>query len=548
MQTETSSVAQTIAPAWKRALGAATSSAPGRYIASLLRTGEANDQKSITTDGKMLFALLALILLGPYLPILSLVEVIGIDVADGFTEARLDNLALPLVGLFVAIRALVTRRVHLPIHLIWYIAFLAWIALMTVVWWSNMPSEYAGENARGIGLLKSVDAYGRPATILLIAANVRITRQDFKLLVQLVLGVGLLLGIISAAQLLDTTSEFTNKFLFNHYDNNPGPHFWKVLNQGRVAALMPQLSTLGMYAVLGLALLAAQVMGSRSVSSIWLYAILSGGVFLAGMLSGSKVFVGGTGMLAVGLVLFIRSIQRDSLPKIVAGLAAILIVWGIGFEVFPQSARAVAGLAVPRPPTAVVSVPDVLDPVAEPGAEPGGDSSGESDGSGLFDEVKPAAVYDRFFERFYIAYLASRFDSTKGKVFRTGATDIAGDYPITGLGLNVVNRTTDSMALGIFIMGGTIGSVLYLGTLAALAVGLLRIAKRKDDPDSAAMARVLLILTIAFLVMSVGFHTFIQDRAGDAYWLFVGLLLGPLAFRTGSSSSIPATTENLDEA
>ena len=126
-------------------------------------------------------------------------------------------------------------------------------------------------------------------------------------------------------------------------------------------------------------------------------------------------------------------------------------------------------------------------------------------------------------------YLASRFDTTDGKIFRTGATDIATEYPATGLGLNVVNRTTDSMALGIFIMGGAIGSFLYLGALAAMGIGLLRIAKHAADPESAGMAKMLLTLTVIFLVMSIGFHTFIQDRAGDAYWLLAGLMVGPLA-------------------
>ena len=67
--------------------------------------------------------------------------------------------------------------------------------------------------------------------------------------------------------------------------------------------------------------------------------------------------------------------------------------------------------------------------------------------------------------------------------------------------------------------------------LTAVAIGLWRLIRRNYDPDVTAVAKVMLILTVVFLAISVGFHTFIQDRAGDAYWLVIGLLLGPLTSR-----------------
>ena len=50
----------------------------------------------------------------------------------------------------------------------------------------------------------------------------------------------------------------------------------------------------------------------------------------------------------------------------------------------------------------------------------------------------------------------------------------------------------------------------------------------------------LLLLTFAYFIIAIGFHTLIQDRAGDAYWILVGLLLGPLYLRKGDT---PAPTE-----
>ena len=619
-------------------------SALGRYINVVGHSNEREDQTVSTFDGKVLFALTALILLGPYLPFLSLTRFVGIGIFGSGVEARLDNLALPLVGLYFIGRSLVSSKLILPIHLIMYVAFLLWVAFVTLIWWSNMPAEFDGQNARGVGLLRAIDAYGRPAAVLLIAANVRITRRDFTLLIRLILGVGLLLGVIAAGQLLETTNGPVNKFLFAYYDNHSGNHFWMVLNQGRVAALMPQLSTLGMYVVLALGLLVAQVIGGRSISSAWIYGVLVGGVFLAGILSGSKVFVGGTGMLAVGMILFLRSVRRESIRKIIVGTLAILLVSFASFQIFPQQTKGIVGLAIPRPTEVTVNdsidsltsdqlieldnqlVTGVIDPdsastramidrLAGSGdpisptelvdgvldltgqdtrsallelAEIGGDLTFDTTSqrtesedriarmlslsvasreyqlieldnqlaAGVIDadeyqkirdrilynplrpteksfveNLYPSSLYDRYLRRFYTVYLASRFDTTDGKVFRTGATDIAADYPLTGLGLNVVNRTTDSMALGIFIMGGLVGSLLYLATLLVLTLNLLRIVRRRDDLESAAIATVLLILTGAFLVMSIGFHTLIQDRAGDAYWLIVGLVLGPLAFQ-----------------
>ena len=135
-------------------------------------------------------------------------------------------------------------------------------------------------------------------------------------------------------------------------------------------------------------------------------------------------------------------------------------------------------------------------------------------------------------------YFAGRFDPDTGKVFRNGAVDIAQDYPITGLGMSVVNRTTDSMLLGIVIMSGVVGFTLYSIAIGLVLWRLWQISVSDQDRELKALARTLTLLTIVFVVISVAFHTLIQDRAGDAYWLLVGLVIGPLAMKTGTAGEL----------
>ena len=214
-----------------------------------------------------------------------------------------------------------------------------------------------------------------------------------------------------------------------------------------------------------------------------------------------------------------------------------MIVWPFIQVAYPQQANRIVGRISPQATEpSVVSPPPGLSLATDPISE--GDIVGPTGEGGQNDFVVDRALTylgRRFVEPFYDIYLAPRFDRDTGKVFRTGAVDIALEYPSMGLGLNVVNRTTDSMALGVFIMSGAIGSTLYLAMLLLLSIRLFRISRLKFDPDVAATARVLLILTVVFLIVSVAFHTFIQDRAGDAYWLLAGVVIGPMAMRTHKS-------------
>jgi len=85
-------------------------------------------------------------------------------------------------------------------------------------------------------------------------------------------------------------------------------------------------------------------------------------------------------------------------------------------------------------------------------------------------------------------------------------------------------------------MSGVVGGALYLAAIGAATWRLYVVSRTNLDADLAALARVMVILSLVFLAAAVGFHTFIQDRAGDAYWMVTGLLIGPLAVRRQSAA------------
>jgi hypothetical protein len=434
----------------------------------------------LSPDGRLLVALLALILLGPYVPLLEYLGPLGSF--ESQPKIRLDNIAVPLAAAYFLFRELVAGRLIINLTLAFYGAFLAWLTFMTLIYWTGLPGEYFGSETRGIGLLRGFDAYSRPLAVLIIGVYSKTSAYDLRTIVRLTLGVALLLGVIAMAQIYAPLSATVNEFLFNYYDNNPGRHFWVVLQQERVAALMPQLSTLGMYMVLALGLLVAQLMGGRAIKSPVLFSVIVVSTIMGGVMSGSKVFIAGIAILGIATMLRLGLVRRGSGAKILMTIGVLVVMWVIALQLFPTQTGRVVGRM------------------------------------NLGQQVD--AIQTQF--------IAPRFDPNTGKVFRSGAMDVARDYPVTGLGLFVVGRTTDSMVVGIFIMGGAIGSILYLAMLVVMSNRLIRVGRSRFDPEVAAIARALLVLTIIFSIAAIGFHTFIQDRAGDAYWLLVGMVIGPL--------------------
>lgn len=463
-------------------LVATTSTGIDRYTPRV-RTREAGWWARLSLDGRLIVLLLAITLLGPYLPVLDWL---------GFPEfsereVRLDNLLLPAVAGLVLLRSLAIGRIRMPLHVVGFTVFYAWLMLVTVLWLGKVPSEYGGTPSLG-GLVQGGDAYIRPLLLLFIAANVRVTMHDFRVIIGLVLAVAVFLALVAIAQLTPGIRDYVNPFLAEYYDNSGSEQFfWSVLNQGRVSALMPQLSTLGMYMAVVVGILGAQFLGATVVRSRFLFAVLVGAALAGGILCGSKVFVGGL-LLTVAMAAFLWFRSRHlNLATILSVAVAGLAVWIVVTAAFPEQGERFTG-----------RIP----------------SSGEG---------------------FYGQYLAPRFEPGTGKVYRSGAIDIASEYPMSGLGLNVVGRTTDSLLLGVVIMSGMVGGVLYVGTICVIGAGLLGVSRSHSDRYVAGLARMMLILTIVFFVAALGFHTFIQDRAGDAYWIIVGILLGPLAAGTRSA-------------
>ena len=452
------------------------------------RFGLVDGGTRLSPDGRLLVILLAVTLLGPYLPLFEWLGYPGLAAR----EVRADNLLLPVLAVYVLVRCLSKGRVYAPLHVVLYGTFCAWLVLVTVVWAGNVPAAYGG-NPDAISLLRGGDAYIRPLLLLFIMANVRLARQDITVIVRIMLIVAVLLALVAAAQLTPGTGQYVNPFLASHYDNSGSDqYFWAVLSQGRVAALMPQLSTLGMYMVLVLGILGAQFLGATLVRSRILFSVVIAAALAGGVLCGSKVFAGGLLLVAALAVFWWPMSRRRDMATLTAIIAAGVAAWIIVAGFFPEQADRFKG----RIPSS-------------------------ADG-------------------FYRQYIAPRFEPDSGKVYRTGAMDIASNYPLSGLGLNVVGNTTDSLLLGVVIMSGAVGAALYVGAIGVVGVHLHVVSRAARDPDTGRLARMMTVLTVVFLITAIGFHTFIQDRAGDAYWMMVGLLLAPIV-----SSVNETRTKNL---
>ena len=136
----------------------------------------------------------------------------------------------------------------------------------------------------------------------------------------------------------------------------------------------------------------------------------------------------------------------------------------------------------------------------------------------------------------YNMYLAPRLgnlsDLSTSKLVRSGAVDIFQNNPLFGLGFTVVGKTTDSFLLGILIMGGVIGGLIYASFIFYIFWRLYQVTRCHQDRTVVALARVMLFLGVIFLAGTIGFHTFIQDRAGDAYWFIVGLIISPALYHS----------------
>jgi len=427
----------------------------------------------ISRDGKILLLLFVIILFGPYLP--------HFDPLPG--RVRLDHLLLPGLGILIFSRSVVKGEIHVSSYIMVYVALLLWFLSITVVITIYPSIKYVSPT---ISVIAALDSYLRPLIILFIVANMRVGKTELVAVVRLILLASLPLFIIGILQLVPATKSTINEILVTLYNNDRATggsgykHFYDVLGGGRAMSIFWQVSTFGMFAILCLGLLIAQFIGVRIIKSRAITYLIFLFTIIGGVISGSKVFTGGIIILAILTVISTRVRRHLIRPKnIILAIVTIILFSLLLSYVFP---RAYYLFTARFEPTSLIS----------------------RYGSGRF--------------------WASDIPGLAPKVVRTGAVDIFKNNPVAGLGLTVANRTTDSFLFGILIMGGAIGGFLFLLFMGIICRKLLSIARRHPDKTVASLSLVMLFLTIVFFVAALAFHSFIQDRVGDAYWLIVGLL------------------------
>jgi hypothetical protein len=434
----------------------------------------------LPNDGRMLFILIIAILFSPYLPP---VPIIG-------AKIRVDNVIVPFTAVFVFLRATMGGRIAVNKIVSFYFAFLIWLLLMTFITNSFTSGDQRIPFAT---YLAGIDAYSRPLFLLFIASNVIVNKADFLKLLKVVLVSSAILCIIAIMQLIPKTATLVNKYIILFYDNGRSGNLIQLtLAGGRAMSIFGQVGTFGMFCLLCFALIEGQLLGARILKSNFTLLLLFVLVFAGGVISGSKVFSGGFLFLIAFLILRTDVLKNFLRIRYVFLVMPILTV---GF-IYLQDA---------------FSTPF----------------------SSFFSRV---AVFDA--SVLYERYLSSRLgelggDITQAKLYRTGAWDTFLDHPIAGVGFGGIGKTTDSFLLGILVMGGIVGGILYLFSIGALLRRLRIVIAKCPDLSIAILAKIMFFLTVIFLIGSIGFHTFIQDRAGDLYWLITGLLISP-------SLSIPA--------
>jgi len=294
------------------------------------------------------------------------------------------------------------------------------------------------------------------------------------------------------------TKSIMNEFIVTFFDNSRATggsgreHLHKVLSGGRVMSIFWQVSTFGMFAVLCLGLLVAQFTGARIIKSKALVILLFILSIVGGVISGSKVFTGGLLILVILCVLFSRVRHYLTRPRyIVMATVAVLLFFLLIPRILPQAYSLFA----------VRFKPDTFIATYNAGRFTPTFITSES-----FALEHPSGIL------------------VPPKIVRTGAVEIFKNYPLTGLGLSAAARTTDSFLFGILIMGGVIGGFIFILFIGIVCWRLLSIARQHPDRTVASLSLAMLFLTIVFFAAAAGFHTFIQDRVGDAYWLIVGLL------------------------
>ncbi|MFN2383274.1 MAG: hypothetical protein ABR559_03310 [Gemmatimonadota bacterium] len=437
---------------------------------------------ALSSDGRLVLAIALIVLLDPYLP----------QFGPLAGRVRADSFLLPLVALWMLVRDAMSGRLTLIRPLALYVAFIAWLLAVTVATLGYPPKGFSP--APLVAIVAGTENYLRPLFLLLIATKSRTTREDLVVLTRVMVVLAIPLCAIAFLQLYPPTASQTNDIIYRLFSNErqgerTAQLFANVIGGGRVQSIFGQPGTFGQFCIFIVGLHLAQWLGRLRLISRELYLTSFALALLGGVFSGSKVFFGGIIMLGVFLPLMTPLVRRVATPKSV--LLLLLFVLGLGVV-----GKLMLEDHAIRRVTSSFSVAKAW----------------ETYSAGRFNTIEPGG----------------RFKRLDPKVIRSGALDVIRAYPATGLGLKVVNRTVDSFWIGLLAMTGVVGTILYGVFLLAVLARLYVRSGRGGDPVAAPLARQLIFLTLIFAAAALGFHTFIQDRAGDIYWIFVGVLCAPV--------------------
>ena len=415
------------------------------------------------SDG-LILVIAGTVLFSPYLPHFGPFE----------GRIRFDNIALPLfTGLVVLERAMqgvvrITREVKL------YVIFLGWLVITSLAAellnysWYSKPSI--------TNLLAHLDAYVRPLMVLFIASHVSASRNTLTRLIRFILISAIPLCGLGILQLLPDTRAIAGAFVETFYYGDRTVVF---THFSRVKSVFGQYGTFGMYALLCVGLGFSQFLGLRLFKRWFVLLVILTVAFMGGVASASKVFVGGMAIFLLLVGMSKANWSRIIQPKNLGVLLSMLVTTGVML---------------------IWYVPELT-----------------------------ADIFFRFLQidRVYETYVQARLNldhPEQGKFVRSGIINSIKYSPIIVFGVLAVSGTTDSFWLGLTVMGGAVGVSIYLYFIFDL---LRRLGKCGNHAIGAErqVARILMYLTVAFAAAAFGFHTFIQDRSGDLYWLLIGLVL-----------------------
>jgi hypothetical protein len=415
-----------------------------------------------------------------YIHLLRLLVVVTLfapyfTVASGL-KIRFDMILLPTLVFLFCLRGRGEMIFRFNRYIVFYTIFYLWLCFATII---AFLMEREGPDWTSLSLLAGIESYLRPLFWLILASQIRLPEDEIKRLVRFILFASIPLCILGILQVFPATANTVNEMIFTYYSNSPIHEklLRTMISSGRAMSVFAQVSTFGMFCLLifCLSIITRNKVMRLLPMSAWLIVVFTS--LIGGISSGSKVFYGGLIVFCLLSMIFYSRLRS----KLFFGIVIFILIY-----IFS---------------------------------------------SFMFDLQLPHLFLVNFdVTNIWSNYFASRFGGIEsnmlsGKIFRTGVLETFQIYPISGLGFIGVPQTTDSFLVGLLALGGLIGLLLYLMFLFVVYEKLWVLRKCYRGTSICDFATILLILEVIFFLVSIGFHTFIQDRAGDIFWLLVGLVL-----------------------